>query len=257
VTEVLPACCTLFRPRAWAHVPPASIGHGFSTRRLRELWTIPRVHPSPALGWDWIFAVALFHGGGFESVTTPATRMLNCAVPEHYKTIPPGSSYADEFLASNVAGQPVPRVRDQEAWQRVVEVLKADSDCALAAPASLFELAHFSLNFENGWHPRESDAVRWWRWSDGPSAITVSNDSDVSMKIRLAGEIMLPHRNQTVTISNDAATLAVCRAGSHLFDIELQLPPGHLSVRFTPSLPSRWMRRDSHNLAFGVAVRAL
>ncbi len=132
VTEVLPASCSLFRPDAWAQVPPASIGHLFQASRLRDLWNIPRAHPSPVLGWDWIFAVALFHGGGYESVTTPSTRMLNCAVPEHLKTIPPGSSYADEFLSSGVSGDAVARVRDAAGWDRAREALKLDAEDARA-----------------------------------------------------------------------------------------------------------------------------
>jgi hypothetical protein len=247
-TEVLPASCSLFRPEAWRLIPPASIGHLFPPALLWDSWVIPRVHPEHQLGWDWIFGVSIFQSGGYESIATPATRILNCQVPDPIKAIPPGFSYVDEFLPLGPDVQPIHRPRDPRQWNLTFDRLKARADIALLSTASDFGLSHLVIEFPNGWHSKESDATTWWRWASGPATIEVANTSQTALNVRFTGRIIRLDPNQQVETScNGTSTTA------ENIDLILELAPGQNQIDFAPVREAACYGSDPRSLSFGIA----
>ena len=245
ITEVLCASNALFLPVAWQLVPPAAIAHNFPKKYFAGLCTIPMAHPSAELGWDWIFAMALDHGGGFEVITPPQPKAFNCGTPDSHK----------EMLAAMMPGEEpqTGRGRLPAEWEAAVRMCHAHSDAAILRGLDMREFSYLAVEFLPSWYAKEANDQSWWRWASGAADILVHNCAarGITCKLEFGSWSLDPL--QIVKVSwNGGAIGEFCRGAQ--FCRQIEIPPGISVLRFEPCLPGQVPPLDPRRLAFSLVA---
>jgi hypothetical protein len=249
--EVVCASNALFLPEAWRLVPPASIAHNFPKEHFASLCHIPMLHPAAELGWDWIFAMALYHAGGFESVTTPQAKVLNCGTPDSHGQMFE-QLYAQEDFETPVIPEPEPvRQRREAQWHASLRMCHAQSDAAiLRCPTGQF--SYLSLEFLPSWYGKEKNERSWWRWASGAADILVHNSSNGRLAAGLEFGTSSLDPAQVIRVSFNDTPLGQIGGDGKRFRGQIEIAPGINVLRFEPSLAGIVPPADGRRLAFAL-----
>jgi hypothetical protein len=247
--EVLCASNALFLPEAWNLVPPASIAHNFPKRYFAGLCELPMTHPNPELGWDWLFAMALYHAGGYEVVTTPRAKVLNCGTADSHKRLIE-SVYVQEDFETPVLYQRPPKPERLEAeWHRAVRKCHARSDAAILQCADLADFRYLWVEFRRSWYEKESNEDAWWRWADGAADVLIHNSANHSLNARLEFGLSTPGGSPAAVTWNGVTLpdFGGCAA--------IEIPAGVSVLRIEPPGPGTVPAPDGRRLAVAVVKK--
>ena len=252
INDTVGATCCLFTPKAWSFIPSASIAHPFRKKLLKKLAINPLKHPSTELGWDWIFSVAAYHGGGYITISPIKTLLLNCGNSDEVKKIPPFLTYNDEFSKQKIK-KDIEIKNDFTKWKIVEKKLLKQSLISIFEKIDLSLSNHILFKLDNNWYKRESNNDSWWIWSRGNAEISFYNYSknDVSTSIKLKSIII--KKSQVIKILFNSNIIGKLNyKNNQLLSSNVLIKKGENKLRFMTKTPGKSYGSDKRVLAFAI-----
>ncbi|MBI5127061.1 hypothetical protein HZA76_01235 [Candidatus Roizmanbacteria bacterium] len=252
INDVVGATCCLFTSEAWNKIPPVSIAHPFRKELLKNLAINPLKHPSIELGWDWLFATAIYHEAGLLTISTKHSKLLNCGNSEEVKKIPPYLKYNDEF--SKPLRNTYKKIKkNYRLWLKTLKKMLSNSLLSIFKDVNLNLSKYIYYRLSDHWYKREFNNDSWWIWAKGSAEIFINNDYKEDIVSPISLNLTILDKKQSIEVFFNKKSLGILSSMNNKLQLaNLTIKKGINIIKFATKVKGKTYLLDNRILAFAL-----